>query len=209
MPSTAEQRELFVGSVCRTAGVSDPRVARALKCVERERFLGNGPWFISESGERSHTSDPSFVYQDIVIGISQQQGITNGLPSLHARCLEALAVTRGDTVIHIGAGSGYYSAVLAELVELEGKVVAFEIDVELAIRARSILRAYPIVEVHAASGVSASLPDADAIYVNAGVTEPPRRWLDALRPGGRLVFPRKMVSQWGRVARLLEMRCPT
>jgi protein-L-isoaspartate(D-aspartate) O-methyltransferase len=45
------------------------------------------------------------------------------------------------------------------------------------------------VEVHPQSGIADNLPKADAIYVCAGITQPSWAWLDAMRPGGRLLFP--------------------
>jgi protein-L-isoaspartate(D-aspartate) O-methyltransferase len=98
-------------------------------------------------------------------------------------------VKRDETVIHIGAGTGYYTAVLAELVGPAGKVIAYEIEPELAQKATRNLVDLPNVTVHSHSGAEGSLPDCDAIYVNAGATEPLDIWLDALHPSGRLLFP--------------------
>jgi protein-L-isoaspartate(D-aspartate) O-methyltransferase len=68
-------------------------------------------------------------------------------------------------------------------------VEAFEIDEALAEAARANLAAFDNVTVHAGNAVSLPLPDADLIYVNAGVAAPAVSWLKALRPGGRLIFP--------------------
>ena len=81
-----------------------------------------------------------------------------------------LALRGGETVIHVGAGTGYYSALLARLVGPTGHVHAYEIDGELAERARNALSDHPNVSVHARSAVGGSVPEADAIYVNAGAT---------------------------------------
>jgi hypothetical protein len=90
--------------------------------------------------------------------------------------------------MQIGAGAGYYTAILAELVGPKGRVVAYEIEQDIAQRAAANLARYPQVEVRARSGVE-DLPSADAIYVNAAASHPLRAWLDALKPGGRLLFP--------------------
>jgi protein-L-isoaspartate(D-aspartate) O-methyltransferase len=185
--ATCGQR--FAAEIAKKSDVSDPRIAEAFQRVRRESFLGKGPWCISESGDMSPSSDPEYVYQDIVIAISPNQGITNGLPSLHARCISALAPSEGESVIHIGAGTGYYTAVLSELVGPEGNVSAFEIDEPLAERAKTNLRPWPNVRVSSKSGVTAELERADAIYVCAGVSLPPRHWFEVLRVGGRLVLP--------------------
>jgi protein-L-isoaspartate(D-aspartate) O-methyltransferase len=108
---------------------------------------------------------------------------------LHARCLAAIDPQAGETVLHIGAGSGYYTAILAELVGPAGAVHAYEIERELAQRAQTSLAGRPNAQVHCASGSEASLPMADVIYVNAGVTRPEDRWIDALKVGGRLAVP--------------------
>lgn len=115
--------------------------------------------------------------------------INNGQPSLHAACLAALEIAPGETTVHAGAGSGYYTAMLAQLAGPEGTVHAYEIDEELADRARANAASYLNVRVEHSSAVGVSLPPADAIYVNAGATHPVPEWLDALRIGGRLLFP--------------------
>jgi protein-L-isoaspartate(D-aspartate) O-methyltransferase len=53
------------------------------------------------------------VYQDIGIGIAT--GIPSGLPSLHARLLDAIGLAHGRRVMQVGAGTGYFTAILAEL----------------------------------------------------------------------------------------------
>jgi len=55
---------------------------------------------------------------------------------LHARCLAACNPKRGDSVLHIGAGTGYYTAILAELACPEGEITAYEIATDLADLAR-------------------------------------------------------------------------
>ena len=129
------------------------------------------------------------LYQDIVIGIATDRGINNGQPSLHARCLAACAPRPGETVIHVGAGTGYYTAVLARLIDNNGRILAFEIEPDLAARARENLAHLSNVAVSAASGTEGSLPSSDLIHVNAGATYPIPSWLDALNIGGRLIFP--------------------
>ena len=111
--------------------------------------------------------------------------------------IHALMLKPGERVNHIGAGTGYYTAILAELVGEAGRVEAFEIDRDLAARAENNLSDRGNVVVHAESGVDRALPPADAIYVNAGATEPNGAWLDALNDGGRLVFPLTGENGWG------------
>jgi protein-L-isoaspartate(D-aspartate) O-methyltransferase len=95
----------------------------------------------------------------------------------------------GETAIHIGAGTGYYTAVLSNLVRPTGRVIAYEIDTEIASRATANLASIPSITVSARSGAQAPLPICDLCYVSAGATMPLELWRDALRPGGRLLFP--------------------
>jgi protein-L-isoaspartate(D-aspartate) O-methyltransferase len=100
-------------------------------------------------------------------------------------------------VIQVGAGSGYYTAILAQLVGATGRVTAYEIEPALAARAVETLRGTPQVQVVATTGAADALPEADAIYVCAGLAQPHPTWLDALRPGGRLIFPLQPEGGYG------------
>jgi len=95
----------------------------------------------------------------------------------------------GEAVSHIGAGTGYYSAILSRLVLPGGSVHAFEIEPKLARKARRNLLPYLGVTVVAGDAVTLPLPASDIVYVNAGVVAPPAGWLRALKPRGRLIFP--------------------
>jgi protein-L-isoaspartate(D-aspartate) O-methyltransferase len=183
-------RESFAADIARRAGVADPRIEQAFAAVAREDFSGPPPWFVSGGlfGAAPQT-DPARLYDDVLVAIDAGRGINNGQPSLHAGSIEALALREGETVLHIGAGAGYYTAILARLVGQTGRVIAYEIEPDIALRARTNLAGYPQVEVRARSGVGDDLPKADAIYVNAAASHPVRSWLDALNPGGRLLFP--------------------
>jgi protein-L-isoaspartate(D-aspartate) O-methyltransferase len=98
-------------------------------------------------------------------------------------------VKEGETIVHIGAGGGYYTAILAALTSSSGKVFALEIAESLAQRAVTNLAHLSQVTVIARSGTEGSIPNSDVIYVSAGATAPLDVWLDALRPSGRLLFP--------------------
>jgi len=91
--------------------------------------------------------------------------------------------------VHIGSGTGYYTAILAELVGPSGSVIAYEIDVGLAARATTHLRAWRHVAVVPANGCDLATGEVDAILVNCGVTHPAPAWLVALRNGGRALVP--------------------
>ena len=78
----------------------------------------------------------------------------------------------------------------------QARAIAYEIAPDIAARAAANLARYPKVEVRARSGVE-DLAAADAIYVSAAASHPLRAWLDALKPGGRLVFPLQAAGSSG------------
>ena len=187
---SARLRKAYAARIARLAGLADPRVEAAFAAVPREDYCGPPPWHVSVGGFGSASqSDIACLYDDVLVAIDASRGINNGQPSLHAESIEALAVEEGETVVQIGAGAGYYTAILAHLVGPAGKVFAYEIEADIAERARRNLAAFPQVEVSARSGACEGLPKADAIYVSCAASHPPRAWLDALNPGGRLMFP--------------------
>jgi protein-L-isoaspartate(D-aspartate) O-methyltransferase len=180
-------------------GARDERVEQAFAAVPREPFAGPPPWFIRSSTwfggfdrppyVEAPDADPAFLYQDVLIALDRPRGVNIGQPSLHAHCLDALTLREGETVLHVGAGSGYYTAIIAHIVGSNGRVHAFEIDDALASRARHNLAELAWVRVEGRSGIAADLPKVDAVYVSAGIAQPSWTWLDALRAGGRLLFP--------------------
>jgi protein-L-isoaspartate(D-aspartate) O-methyltransferase len=198
MERIADFRNVFAQVVvARGRCPQNHRLLQAFAAVPRHEFLGPGPWTIGEDGSQTVSDDPATVYQDIGIGLAP--GIPTGLPSLHASLLDACAVEPGHRVMHVGAGTGYYTAILAALVGASGQVSAFEIDEDLAARARRNLAAWPWASVDARSGVRVPAQPVDLVYVNAGVQQVPRAWLDALAPGGRLLFPLVSTSGPGAV----------
>jgi protein-L-isoaspartate(D-aspartate) O-methyltransferase len=178
--------------VCKAAKVDDPRIEEAFRSVKREPFAGPGPWSVGLGGHpyvQTPDDDPAFLYQNLVLALDRERGINIGMPSFHALWLGSCNIKPGETVLQIGAGSGYYTAILAHLVGPHGRVYAYEVDEALGARARENLGKQHQVEVRMRSGVAPDLPQADLIYVCAGAAQPSRMWLDALRPGGRLLFP--------------------
>lgn len=207
MSSIEDHRTFYAKLIVESCGTTDERLVAAFERVPREGFLGSGPWRVCATPGRYVTTpsdDPRFLYQDILVGLVPERGINNGQPSLHAACLAACKPRAGETAVHVGAGTGYYTAVLAELVGSAGRVVAYEIEADLARRATTNLEPWRNVEVRAASAVTGPLPPADVVYVNAGATHPVPAWLDALAVGGRLMFP--LTADDGRGCMLLVTR---
>ncbi|KQT22673.1 protein-L-isoaspartate O-methyltransferase [Bradyrhizobium sp. Leaf396] len=184
-------RRAYARQMLALLGVEDGRIEAAFAAVPRERFLGDPPWTILSpfGGYRSLASaDPVVTYQDILFALDPARGVNNGSPSLHAKLFQALAVKAGDRIVHVGAGTGYYSAILSELVGPTGQVTAIEFDATLADQAARALADRPNVTVICGDGAAWPQAPANGVYVNFGVIRPADRWIENLAPGGRLVF---------------------
>lgn len=201
-------RQLYAEELRFTARVMSGAVLDAFATVPREAFVGPGPWRIkspmalgTSRGEYWTTAnaDPRHVYHDVVIALDESRGINNGQPSLWAKLFDELNLRRGAAVVHVGAGVGYYTAILAEIVGPAGRVTAIEIDPQLGSRARDNLASWRQTTVTVADGFAfRSDRSTDAIIVNAGVTHIAMNWLDALSAnGGRLLVPLTNSDGWG------------
>ena len=169
-------------------------MVNAFATVPREQFVGPGPWRIKSPMDLAEywstdNDAPSHVYHDVLIALDESRGVNNGQPSLWAYLLDHLDLMPEEHVLHLGCGTGYYTAIIAELVGSAGRVTAVEIDATLAERARAALADWPQVTLIRADGARTSFEPVDAIVASAGATHPQNSWLDALRPGGRLLFP--------------------
>ena len=89
----------------------------------------------------------------------------------------------------------------------QGQATAYEIEPNIAGARWWNFARYPQVEVRRPSGVD-DLPAADAIYVNAA-SHPVRAWVDALKPGGRLVFPLQAAGSSGAMALVTPLSAAT
>ena len=200
-----EARRRYAEELRFTARLGSRAVIDAFATVPRERFFGPGPWRVLSPmalGEYLTTedADPRDLYHDVLIAIDEKRRLNNGQPSLWARMYDNLDLSDGVHVVHVGAGTGYYSAILAEIVGRAGRVTAIEIDPVLAARAsENLAAAWPQATVVAADGF-AFRPDrpADTIVVNAGVTHFSSAWLDTLAAeNGRLLVPLTNAERWG------------
>jgi protein-L-isoaspartate(D-aspartate) O-methyltransferase len=99
------------------------------------------------------------------------------------------APKRGETVVHIGAGHGYYTAILSELVGPDGRVIAVEYDEKSAQRAKANLADRTNVSVVHGNGFDWPKDEADVVYVNFATSHPAETWIENLNIGGRLAFP--------------------
>jgi protein-L-isoaspartate(D-aspartate) O-methyltransferase len=185
-------RRAYAKQLTAFAGAAAQRIEAAFAHIPRERFLGPGPWqTFSGLGTYVPTpsDDPVYLYSDRLFGLIPGQNLNNGQPSLHVALLSSAGIQPGEHVLHVGAGTGYYSAILAHLAGPAGRVTAIEFDEGLAARATANLA--DIANVRVMHGDASDMPfdPADVIYVNASVSRIPSAWLDGLREGGRLILP--------------------
>jgi protein-L-isoaspartate(D-aspartate) O-methyltransferase len=198
-------RAAYAKQILAAVRVNDARLCAAFSETRREEFLGPGPWPVFRRLREyvmTPDADPVYLYTDDLIGILPQRRINNGQPSLHAYLIHKASPAAGDRVVHIGTGTGYYTAILAHLAGPSGHVTGVEYDSELASRAKGNLASYANVQIIEGDGALVFFGEADVIYVNAGCTRPADNWLDGLADGGRLILP--MTSDQGFGAALPE-----
>ncbi|MEM8811336.1 MAG: rRNA adenine N-6-methyltransferase family protein [Pseudomonadota bacterium] len=198
-PGLADARAIYARFLGRASDWDDPRLEEAFRLIRREAFLPDGPWLVLTADQFVPTpsDNPHLLYQNVLIALDPDKGINNGEPSLHAAWMGAVKPQPGEHVCQIGSGTGYYTAVLAHLVKPGGTVTAYEIEPTLAALATENLAGRNAVTLIAGDAVTADLDPCDILYVNAGVTMPPKGWLQALKPGGRMVFPWRPAADIG------------
>ena len=188
-------RRFFAEEIQITSNLRTPGLVEALATVPRERFLPPGPWTIRSEADfqapprQTPGDDPRFVYHNVAVAIDPARMLFNGAPGFLTVSMDALDLAPGRRVLHVGAGTGYYTALMARTVGPTGRVLAIEVDDALAAQATSNLSDMPWVDVRHGDSRDLGGATVDAILVNAGVTHPERVWLDALAPGGRLMLP--------------------
>jgi len=169
----AQERRALIAEL-RAQGIHDERVLAALGRVPRHVFVP--PELLSYA----------YVNQPLPIGCGQ----TISQPYIVALSTEALALSPTDRVLEIGTGSGYQTAILAELAE---EVYTVERLPELSEAARKRLSALGYTNVHFRVGDGTKgWPEKapfDAILVTAAAPKPPKSLLDQLAEGGRMVIP--------------------
>ena len=205
----ADARRHYVARIAGREQIASSRLLAALEAVPREHFLRKGPWRIKSEFSRNYTktesADPIHLYDNVLVAIDARRRLDTGLPSLWAHFIDVLDIARGERVVQIGCGLGYYSAILSEIVGPKGKVRAIEYDPAFAERARTNLRSYPNVEIVCGDGTQDIGAKADVIIVHAGFTQPHAAWIRGLRPGGRLLLPLTARSREGTVIKIRRL----
>ena len=169
-----EERAAMVETQIEARGVKDARVLDSMKQVPRHLFISESLW-------------PS-AYFDSPLPISNDQTISQ--PYIVAVMTELLQPEEHHVVLEIGTGSGYQAAVLSKLVDW---VYTIEIVPELGRSAESILDrlGYDNVTVRVGDGYQGWPEEApfDRIIVTAAPEEIPRKLVEQLKPGGRMILP--------------------
>lgn len=204
---SAAARAAFAEALRASNPALSPRVVAAFATVPREDFLGRGPWLTlpDAAGYRSTPdADVRHVYQDVAIALDAARMLNNGSPGFLARVIEALDVKPGERIAHIGCSTGYYSAILAEVVGTSGRVIAVELAPDLVERARRALARWKQIEVRHADGIAQPTEPVDVVFAHAGVTHPQPRWHEMLAPGGRLALSLTAILPPSRIRRIIR-----
>ena len=174
MPDYDSLRRQMVEQQLRARGIVSERVLEVMARVPRE-------WFVTpELRQRA--------YEDSALAIGATQTISQ--PYIVGLTTQALEVNEGDLVLEIGTGSGYQTAVLAEL---GAEVFTVERIRTLSLRARSVLDTLGYAKIHFRIGDgSQGWPEQvpfDRIAVTAMAPELPQSLFAQLKEGGRMVIP--------------------
>ncbi len=170
----ATERSTMVESQLRQRGIHDERLLAAMSKVPRHEFVSPQNW--------------NEAYADHPIPIAEKQ--TTSQPYMIAAMVQAAQIKPEDRVLEIGAGSGYQTALLAELAS---QVFAVERYASLADAAQKTLErlGYRNARIVTGDG-SLELPEAtpyDAIIVSAAAPRIPQALVGQLAVGGRLLIP--------------------
>ena len=174
MSTTEERRQRMIVDQLNRRGISDPRVLRAFAEVPREEF-------VDEDQAR-------WAYEDGPLSIGYGQTISQ--PYIVALTADALDLQGHESVLEIGAGSGYAAAILGKLAREVHTIDRIPELCELA-AARLVRLGFGNVHVHCRDG-TLGLPEYapfEAIAVAAGAPSPPPSLLQQLTIGGRIVLP--------------------
>jgi len=168
------EREKMVEDQIAARGVTDAKVLTAMGKVPRHRFV-------------SEAMMP-YAYQDEPLPIGEGQTISQ--PYIVAYMTEVLGLQGGENVLEVGTGSGYQTAVLAEIAKT---VYTIELVVSLSLKAQEILRAlgYPNIQFKIGDGTLGWKDHApyDAIVVTAAPGVVPKSLRDQLAVSGRMIIP--------------------
>lgn len=174
MMDFAEARKMMVEGQIRTNQITDPKIVNAMLALPRERFVPSR-W-------------QQLAYTDRQIELTDDGARCSTTPMVLGKLVSAAGINPGDKVLHVGAGLGYGSAVIAALA---GQVFALEEDATLAQAAGVTLGELGITNVTVVTGsLSKGLEKEgpfDVIIIEGSVDEVPEHFAAQLADDGRLV----------------------
>ena len=174
MADFASEREAMVERQLRRRGITEPEILDAFRAVPREAFVGGG---------YAH-----LAYGDHPLPIEAGQTVSQ--PYIVALMIQAARIGPADTVLEVGAGSGYAAAVMSRIA---ARVVAIERQHDLVAPARARLQrlGYDNIKILEGDGTKGCPLDApfDAILAAASGSHVPESLIAQLAPGGRLIIP--------------------
>ena len=180
--SVATMRQAYVDALKVSGYFNSAQVEAAFRAIPRHFFLPE------ESLED--------VYSDKGFGLQLMDGRKVGYashPHSIAETLERLPIEAGQSVMEIGAGSGYNAALIAHIVGQTGRVITIDIEEELVEIVENGFKAAGIAWAQAICGDGAfGYPEAapyDWIIMTTGVYDIAPAWLEQLKPGGRMYVP--------------------
>lgn len=186
-------------------------ILAAFEAVSREAFTFGPPWRIKpglklDSYLTVQEPEVSDLDHCVLIALQEEDGINIGEPSFWSRMLYAADVEKGARVVQVGAGTGYYSAILSHLVgEGMGSVIALEIELKLIAKAKEALADRENVTViHGAGFDDLVEKSCTHIIAFAGVTNIPPKWVEILGSGGIVIAPFTGESGWGAMVKLMQ-----
>jgi len=167
-------REKMVDVQIAARGVKNARVLQALRCIPRDVFVPEGM--------------KNFAYTDEPLPIGEGQTISQ--PYIVAYMTEILELQGGERVLEVGTGSGYQTAVLAEISK---EVYTIEVIASLSERAREVLKSLGYINIQFKVGDGSmgwkDFAPFDAIMVTAAPGSVPKALKEQLQVGGRMIIP--------------------
>ena len=171
---------MLIDDLIKQGYLKTPNIIKAFKKIKRDDFVLE--------------KDKDNVEMNIPLSIGRGQTISQ--PLTVAFMIELLQPEPGDKILDVGSGSGWTTALLAELVGEEGRVFSVEVIPDLKMFGEENVSKYNfikkgIVEYFCADGYK-GLPEFapfDKVLVSAAAEQMPRKLLEQLKEGGKLVIP--------------------
>ncbi len=174
MKNFGQERRMMVEEQLVPRGIKEPLVLNAFRKVPREKFVS--------------TEQSNEAYDDFPLPIGEEQTISQ--PYIAALMTETLGLKGREKVLEIGTGSGYQTAIIAEIVK---NVYTIERIISLAQRAKKTLKesGYTNIKIKIGDGTEGwkEFSPYDAIIVTAAAPKLPQPLIKQLNDGGRLIIP--------------------